>query len=122
MKQVQWMILAVGLSYCTTPTTPSDHSQHLASEQSKSSEKRQNASDPLILMDYIKIKDALVASDSEKVSILAKTFLNNLKNEMNPPSEALSEAADSLSNALDLDTQRQAFKSVTEVLTNGSKH
>mgnify|MGYP001026525409 FL=1 len=121
MKQVQWMILAVGLSYCTTPTTPSDHSQHLASEQSKSSEKRQNASDPLILMDYIKIKDALVASDSEKVSILAKTFLNNLKNEMNPPSEALSEAADSLSNALDLDTQRQAFKSVTEVLTKWIK-
>ena len=39
MKQVQWMILAVGLSYCTTPTTPSDHSQHLASEQSKSSDK-----------------------------------------------------------------------------------
>ena len=42
MKQVQWMILAVGLSYCTTPTTPSDHSQHLASEQSKSTDKSQN--------------------------------------------------------------------------------
>ena len=64
----------------------------------------------------MKIKDALVASDNEKVSLLAKNFLNDLKNEMNPSSEVLSEAVGSLSNALDLDTQRQAFKSVTEVL------
>ena len=121
MKRIQWMILAVGLSYCTTPTTPSDHLKHLASEQSKSSEKWQNVSDSLILMDYMKIKDALVASDSEKVSKLSKTFLNDLKNEINPPSEALSGAADSLLNALDLDMQRQAFKSVTEVITQWIK-
>ena len=121
MKQVQWVILTVGLSYCTTPTTPSDNPQQLATEQSKSTDKSQNTLASLILMDYIKIKDALVASDSEKVSILAKTFLNNLKNEMNPSSEVLSEAVGSLSNALDLDTQRQAFKSVTEVLTQWVK-
>jgi len=121
MKQVQWMILAVGLSYCTTPTTPSDHSQHLANEQSKIFRKTAKRLRFPDFNGYIKIKDALVASDSEKVSILAKTFLNNLKNEMSPSSEALFEAADSLSNALDLDTQRQAFKSVTEVLTQWIK-
>ncbi len=116
IKQALWITLVFVLSYCTIPTTPSDNPQQLATEQSKSTDKSQIPLDSLILMDYIKIKDALVASDSEKVSILAKTFLHNLKNEMNPPSEALSEAADSLSNALDLDTQRQAFKSVTEDL------
>jgi|TARA_B110000305_G_scaffold134280_1_gene149913 hypothetical protein len=121
MKQVQWVILTVGLSYCTTPTTPSDNPQQLATEQSKSTDKSQNTLASLILMDYMKIKDALVASDNEKVSLLAKNFLNDLKNEMNPSSEVLSEAVGSLSNALDLDTQRQAFKSVTEVLTQWVK-
>ncbi|MDC1331362.1 DUF3347 domain-containing protein [Cyclobacteriaceae bacterium] len=121
MKQVQWVILTVGLSYCTTPTTPSDNPQQLATEQSKSTDKSQNTLASLILMDYMKIKDALVASDNEKVSLLAKNFLNDLKNEMNPSSEVLSEAVSSLSNALDLDTQRQAFKSVTEVLTQWVK-
>jgi hypothetical protein len=121
MKQVQWVILTVGLSYCTTPTTPSDNPQQLATEQSKSTDKSQNTLASLILMDYMKIKDALVTSDNEKVSLLAKNFLNDLKNEMNPSSEVLSEAVGSLSNALDLDTQRQAFKSVTEVLTQWVK-
>jgi hypothetical protein len=121
MKQVQWVILTVGLSYCTTPTTPSDNPQQLATEQSKFTDKSQNTLASLILMDYMKIKDALVASDNEKVSLLAKNFLNDLKNEMNPSSEVLSEAVGSLSNALDLDTQRQAFKSVTEVLTQWVK-
>ena len=121
MKQVQWVILTVGLSYCTTPTTPSDNPQQLATEQSKSTDKSQNTLASLILMDYMKIKDALVASDNEKVSLLAKNFLNDLKNEMNPSSEVLSEAVGSLSNALDLDTQRQAFKSVTEDLTQWIK-
>ena len=121
MKQVQWMILAVGLSYCMTPTSPSERSQHRGSKQTKSTDKSQNTLASLILMDYMKIKDALVVSDNEEVSLLAKNFLNDLKNEMSPSSEALFEAADSLSNALDLDTQRQAFKSVTEVLTQWIK-
>ena len=79
MKQVQWVILTVGLSYCTTPTTPSDNPQQLATEQSKSTDKSQNTLASLILMDYMKIKDALVASDNEKVSLLAKNFLNDLQ-------------------------------------------
>ena len=121
MKQVLWITLVFVLSYCTTPTTPSGNPQQLATEQSKSTDKSQNTLDSLILMNYMKIKDALVASANEKVSLLAKNFLNDLKNEMNPSSEALSQAVGSLSNALDLDTQRQAFKSVTEVLTQWVK-
>jgi len=121
LKQVQCIILVAGLSHCTTSNKPSDNSQHIDTEQSKWSEKKQITSNSLILTDYIKIKDALVASDSEKVTLLAKTFLNDLNNKMNSPSEALSEAADRLSISRDLDTQRQAFKLVTEVLTQWVK-
>ena len=116
IKQVQCIILVVGLCCFRTSNNLSDNSQHLGTEQSKSLRKKQITSNSLILKDYIKIKDALVASHSEKVTLLAKNFLNDLNNEMNPPSEALSEAAGRLSISLYLDTQIQAFKSVTEVL------
>ena len=121
LKQVQCIILVAGVSYCTTSNKTSDNSQHLDTQQSKSSEKGKINSNSLVLMDYIKIKNALVASDSQKVTLLAKNFYNDLNNKMNSPSEALSKAADRLSISRDLDTQRQAFKSVTEVLTQWVK-
>ena len=117
MKQAQWITLLSVLSYYNPPITHSNNPKNLATENPKAKEKVQKYLDSMILINYTKIKDGFLASDNEKITLLAKIFLHHLKNEMDPPLEALTKLAHSLSIVLNLDTKRQTFRSVAEVLT-----
>ncbi|MEN3324952.1 DUF3347 domain-containing protein [Mariniflexile soesokkakense] len=72
---------------------------------------------PVILDHYIKLKDALVKSDSKQVSLKAIELSKSLDNDSNIKDlKPLSEALEKIVKANDIEKQREAFSKVSTIL------
>lgn len=120
MKTVIYSLIA--LSTLISRTTAADKGAQDASTEESTSITADEATPPQesdqqssqVVADYIALKDALVRSNSQEAQEAAGKLMSSLaKARLNP---GITEAANSIADSQNLETQRENFKTITDKL------